>query len=103
MNVRPKVYHKASPTCFALIRSVARFRPTAHRYTPRHPWLIGWDHAEGVKEGDTCDLFKGDALLRMDVSAITNALNEHILVPTSQNQFDALGSLVLGITISGVH
>jgi len=51
------------------IKANTKFRPTAWRARRRDPWMIGWGHISGVKEGDTCTLAQGEEFLCADLAA----------------------------------
>ena len=53
-------------------------------------WTIGWGHARGVQEGDTCTQEQADAWLLEDVQEAVDAVNRLVTVPLTQAQFDAL-------------
>lgn len=82
---------------FAIIRSYEKFRPTAYKPTPNDIWTIGFGHTRGVKEGDCCELHDGEDWLHADVAVAEKAVNSNVTVPLTQNQFDALVSLVFNI------
>ena len=60
-------------------------------------YTIGYGHTQGVEPGDTCTKEKAEEYLRMDLREAEEAVLEFITVPLSQNQFDALVSLVYNI------
>jgi lysozyme len=83
-----------------LIKSFERFRPTAYKPTKDDVWTIGYGHTEDVKEGDTCTMDQANAWLEQDMKHAENALNELLSdmpITLTQNQVDALGSLVYNI------
>lgn len=82
---------------FAIIRSYEKFRPTAYKPTPNDTWTIGFGHTRGVKEGDCCELHDGEDWLHADVAVAEKAVNSNVTVPLTQNQFDALVSLVFNV------
>ena len=84
-----------SPWLYAFLEDRERFRPTAYKPTKNDRWTIGYGHTNGVKEGDTCTLDQAKAWLQEDVQNIAvRAINAHVSVPLTQNQFDALCSLI---------
>ena len=78
------------------------FRPTAYD-DGRGVWTIAWGHTNGVKPGDTCTTDQGDAWLHTDIQSAVHAVNQHVLVPLTQNQFDALVSLVFNCGPDPLH
>lgn len=83
-----------SPWLYAFLRKYEQFRPTAYRPTPRDVWTIGFGHTAGVKEGDTCTLEQAEAWLEQDAHRGGDAIARLVKVPLTQNQYDALCSLV---------
>lgn len=69
-------------------------RLTAYKPTPHDVWTLGYGHTRGVKEGDTCSTAQAIALLHGDVAGSVNCVQVSVRVPLTQNQFDALVSLV---------
>lgn len=59
-------------------------------------WTIGYGHTGGVKSGDVVSESQAEMLLRDDLTTAERAVNSHGL-HLSQNQFDALVSLVFNI------
>lgn len=60
-------------------------------------WTIGYGHTRGVKEGDTCSIQQADEWLREDCYDAERTVNWSVTHPLTQNQFDALVSLVFNI------
>ena len=61
------------------------------------PWTIGVGHTGGVKPGDTCTMEQAMQWLKEDVQEAEDAVNRLVKVELSQDQFDALVSLVFNI------
>lgn len=61
------------------------------------PWTIGVGHTGGVKPGDTCTMQQAMQWLKEDVQEAEDAVNRLVKVELSQDQFDALVSLVFNI------
>jgi lysozyme len=61
------------------------------------PWTIGVGHTGGVKPGDTCTMEQAMQWLKEDVQEAEEAVNRLVKVELSQDQFDALVSLVFNI------
>ena len=64
---------------------------------PGGVYTIGYGHTRGVGPGDTCTREKAEEYLRLDVVEAEETIDTLINVPLSQNQFDALVSLVYNI------
>lgn len=60
-------------------------------------YTIGYGHTRGVKPGDTCTREQAERYLREDLQDAEEAVLALISVPLTQNQFDALVSLVYNI------
>ncbi len=58
---------------------------------------IGWGHTSGVKEGDECTVAQAEAFLRGDLEDAEGGVYSLVRVPLTQNQYDALVSLVFNI------
>ena len=64
---------------------------------PAGIWTIGIGRTRDVKEGDTITEAQALDLLREDVKWVENAINDHVKVKISQNQFDALSSFIFNV------
>ena len=60
-------------------------------------YTIGYGHTKGVEVGDTCTREQAEEYLRQDLREAEEVVLALIEVPLSQNQFDALVSLVYNI------
>lgn len=65
-------------------------------------WTIGYGSTRGIsggsiKEGDTITLDEAEMLLQRDLEPFSEYVNKVVKVPLTQNQFDALVSLVYNI------
>lgn len=65
-------------------------------------WTIGtgttvYPNGQKVKRGDTCTLAQAKAYFAHDLMRFESSVNDLVKVPLSQNQFDALVSLVYNI------
>lgn len=55
-------------------------------------WTIGWGHTGSVKKGDIWTQGEADNILLNDLDKFEGYINQHVKVPLTQNQFDALVS-----------
>ena len=60
-------------------------------------YTIGYGHTRRVQIGDTCTREKAEEYLRDDLKDTEEAIEALVTVPLTQNQFDALVSLVYNI------
>lgn len=60
-------------------------------------WTIGWGHARNVREGDECTRQQAVRWLASDVANAESCVNAAVIVPLSQNRFDALVSFVFNV------
>ncbi|MCU6199103.1 lysozyme [Citrobacter cronae] len=60
---------------------------------------IGWGHTRGVKMGQTITAEQAEALFDADLEPVETCINEHVIVPLTQNQFDALSDFVFNVGI----
>lgn len=80
-----------------LIKSFEGFRPTAARL-PDGRWTIGYGHVRSAREGVTIVERDAEDLLRFDLRTVEAAILDLTHAPLTQNQFDALASLVFNIS-----
>ncbi len=81
-----------------LIKSFEGLRQTAARL-PDGRWTLGYGHTFSARDGATVTQEDADALLRFDLLPIVDAINNLVLVPLNQNQFDALVSFCFNIGV----
>nr|ACJ10096.1 lysozyme [Bacteriophage APSE-4] len=60
-------------------------------------WTIGYGHTHNLNRGDVITQEQAEAFLREDIAQVTALLNAQIKVPLTQNQYDALCSLVFNV------
>ena len=65
--------------------------------TGGEPWTIGVGHTGGVQAGDTCTEEQAREWLRDDAQQAVRCVNNSVKGQVTQNQFDALVSLVFNI------
>lgn len=80
-----------------IIRSCESLRLQAYMPTPNDVPTIGYGHTAGVKMGDVCTIQQANTWLREDCADAEKDVNWRVTAPLSQNQFDALVSLVFNI------
>lgn len=81
----------------AIIKSSEALRLKAYLPTKNDVPTIGYGHTRGVQLGDTCTVEQAEKWLREDCWDSENEVNVMVTVPLTQNQFDALVSLVFNI------
>ncbi|WP_303832039.1 glycoside hydrolase family protein [Asticcacaulis taihuensis] len=87
---------KVSRAGVELIKSFEGLRTTAARL-PDGRWTLGYGHTFSAREGARVTQEDADALLRFDLLPVVDAINNLVLVPLNQNQFDALVSFCFNI------
>jgi GH24 family phage-related lysozyme (muramidase) len=87
---------KVSRAGVELIKSFEGLRQTAARL-PDGRWTLGYGHTFSAREGATVTQEDADALLRFDLLPVVDAINNLVLTPLNQNQFDALVSFCFNI------
>jgi lysozyme len=85
-----------SPTGVGLIKSFESCKLTAYPDQKGVP-TIGWGHTAGVKLGDTCSQAQADSWFLDDTHWASLEVIRTIDVAITQNQFDAVVSLVFNI------
>jgi GH24 family phage-related lysozyme (muramidase) len=79
-----------------LIKDFEALRTKAYLDAVNVP-TIGYGHTKGVKMGTTITAAKAEALLREDLSEFEAGVNDSVLVPLRQNEFDALVSFSFNV------
>jgi lysozyme len=96
-----------SPWLYDFLKGYERYRPTAYAATQAERakgiWTIGWGHTKSVKEGDTCTMAEAMEWLQDDVAEAVLMVCSLVKVTLSQNQFDALVSLVFNAGPDPLH
>ena len=93
-----RVRQKVSRAGVELIKSFEGLRSTAARL-PDGRWTLGYGHTFSAREGARVTQEDADALLRFDLLPVVDAINNMVLVPINQNQFDALVSFCFNIGV----
>lgn len=87
---------KPSQVCIDFVKSFEGFKEHAY-LCPAGVWTIGFGTTEHVKPGDTVTEKEGEALLFCDLLEASDAVNDLVEVPITQNQHDALTSFVYNL------
>lgn len=85
-----------SPIGRKLIEEFEGFSPSAYKDQNGIP-TIAYGHTSGVHMGQTCNITQAEQFLADDLKTAEAAINDLVRVPLTQNQFDALVSLVYNI------
>lgn len=85
-----------SPAGENLIKGFEALRLEAYQ-DEKGIWTIGWGHTLNVKPGDVITEDQAEMFFQLDTLSTVNAVNALVKVPLTQNQFDALVSLVFNI------
>ena len=81
----------------SLIKKHEGLRLEAYLPTPNDVWTIGYGHTHTAKPGMKITEKQAEALLRKDIAWAEKAVNKSVVVPLTQNQFDALVSFVFNV------
>ena len=89
---------ETSPAGYDLIRQHEGLRLQAYK-DPVGLWTIGYGHLIGKKLTGTreLNLAAAENLLEFDIKTAERAVNDHVLAPLTQCQFDALVSWVFNL------
>ena len=80
-----------------LIKESEGLRLNAYLPTPHDKWTIGYGHTKGVSKGMWITEAQAEQFLREDLSWVESCINKWVKATLTQNQFDALASLVFNI------
>ena len=89
---------KVSRAGVELIKSFEGLRTLAARL-PDGRWTLGYGHTFSARDGARVTQEDADALLRFDLLPVVDAINNLVLVPLNQNQFDSLVSFSFNIGV----
>lgn len=64
---------------------------------PDGRWVVGYSHVKTAREGVEVDAEEAERLLMYDLKPVVAAVNDLVMAPMTQNQFDALVSLAFNI------
>lgn len=84
----------------SVIKEHEGLRLEAYLPTPNDVWTIGYGHTHTTKKGMKITQEQADELLRKDISWAEDAVNKHVKVALTQNQFDALVSFTFNVGAS---
>ena len=88
---------RTSEAGLKLIMAHEGFRSVS-KQLPDGRWVIGYGHMKAAREGLKISQAEAEAILReFDLPPIEKGLNDLLLVPVSQNEFDALTSFAYNI------
>ncbi len=93
-----KPRHRISRAAIELIKRFEGYRRKSAQL-PGGGWTIGHGHTLTAREGAEVSESDAEALLLYDLIAVAHAVNEHVFVPLTQNQFDALVAFAFNIGV----
>lgn len=64
---------------------------------PAGKYTIGWGHIDKVKASSVATVEECEEFLRQDLRAVHTAIDRYVVVPLTQNQYDALASFVFNL------
>jgi lysozyme len=70
---------------------------TAYLPTPNDVWTIGYGHTKTAKPGMRITQQQAEALLYSDLAWVEEVIADKVKVELTQNQYDAIGSLIFNI------
>lgn len=79
------------------IKEHEALRLTAYLPTKDDVWTIGWGHTKTAKQGMVITEAQAEVLLRQDLAWVEDTIDRLVKVPLTQNQHDAVGSLIFNI------
>lgn len=91
-----KPRHQLSRTAIEMIKRFEGYRRKAVQL-PSGRWMLGHGHTLTAKAGAEVSPEDAEALLLYDLIDVAHTVNEYVLTPLTQNQFDALCSFVFNI------
>lgn len=72
-------------------------RLKAYMPTKNDVWTIGYGHTKTARKGMRITKAEADVLLRQDIAWVRAAIKKYVKVPLTQNQYDAVASLIYNI------
>lgn len=90
---------RTSQNGLKLIMAYEGFRSHS-KQLPDGRWMVGYGHTRAARQGVRVSQHEAVAILReFDLPPVEKALNELLLVPVNQNEFDALVSFAFNIGV----
>jgi lysozyme len=86
----------AGPDAYAIIKHFESLCLVAYLCPAGVP-TIGWGHTVGVGLGQKITVERAEQLLQADLKAMEATVDHKVTVPITQNQYDALVSLVFNV------
>ena len=80
-----------------LIKEHEGLRLTAYLPTPNDVWTIGYGHTKTARQGMTITARQAEDLLYSDLAWVEKVIADKVKVNLTQNQYDALASLIFNI------
>lgn len=87
---------KISPKGVALIKEFEGLSLKSYRDAVGI-WTIGYGHTRTAKPNQTITLEQANALLAQDIAMFEPMIHQHVKVPLTQGQYDALVSIVFNV------
>ena len=94
---QPKVSTKMKVSNIDLIKESEGLVLKAYLPTPNDVWTIGYGHTKGVKPGQIITKDTAEEYLKQDLSWVEAVIDKWVKVDLTQNQYDALASLIYNI------
>lgn len=79
------------------IKEHEALRLTAYLPTKDDVWTIGYGHTKTARQGMVITEAQAEQLLRGDLAWVEDVIDRLVKVPLTQNQHDAVGSLIFNI------
>ncbi len=80
-----------------IIKYYEQLRLTAYMPTPNDRWTIGWGNTKHARPGMTITEAQAEEWFKEDLAWVESTIRSTVTVPLTQNQYDALGSLIFNI------
>lgn len=80
-----------------LIKEHEGLRLNAYMPTPNDVWTIGYGHTKTAKKGMVITAKQAEDLLYQDLAWVEKVIADKVKVDLTQNQYDALASLIFNI------
>lgn len=80
-----------------IIKAHEGLRLEAYLPTPNDVWTIGYGHTKTARKGMKITHRGAEELLKQDLAWVERTIARRVKVPLTQNQYDALASLIFNI------